>query len=221
MSFNLYINGYPQDTSVYVNYKTSVNGNSYVGTIKIAQINKTFNISSSSGGVQFTGLEPGSSYLVEGQIDIYNITTSTDEEGNETTQYVYVGGYVSNLTIYTRPSPTTGYDGFNSFQKDNTIQSVNGLTSTVWNNWVIYLQQWLSWKNQSNYYSTYNNHYQAQYNPGLKVNSGDLITADLMNKAWKATGYNGNKVMKDITLITAQIFKDLANASYKHPVTGT
>ena len=101
-----------------------------------------------------------------------------------------------SYNIYTPPTAFTDYN----FSSGTTIQSKEGLSASKVSNWCTHAGKYLSWRDQDNKYGTVN----------CNVSSGDLITAEWYNKC--ADIVDSSLRVNPGDLITADAFIKLGAA---------
>lgn len=104
-----------------------------------------------------------------------------------------------SLTVYAKPKTFSWNSGVES---DKTIETSAGLTASKWNELVTKVGQRKNWEAQSSGHSY----------SSAEVNAGDLITATIFNIIAGALGLPGVSGGKTGTIISAQLFKNLATA---------
>lgn len=125
---------------------------------------------------------------------------STPTSGSSSSTTHTVGTATSNtITVYGKPS---AFSWGANVKEEETIQSSTGLSVTKWNELVTKTGQWVSWRNQGDYYGDYDS---------AKASSGDIIRAWQHETIRGALGAGGGTTNSG-DLITAEHFLRLETA---------
>lgn len=167
--------------------------------------------SGTSGTKTVSSLTQGAATTISATLTItcneYYYTREKTEDGytpweHQRTREYTLKTETASIVVYTRPGVFSEFDG----SKDQLINAVINSTSAA--NWNTHCGKYLSWKNQANKYGTVT----------IAFPAGQLITATWFNSLRTACGATETQVpvaVKDVTLITADIFKKLGAAISK------
>ena len=207
---------YPSDNGTSTSTGDTSNGTktsiSYSNTIWAWKFSDGGTASMKEPSYKFTGLSTGVKNTISATLTVtctkttttttYSTPEATESNPNPTTttststssSAYTIGSASASQVVYTQPNSF-------SFGCSTGDYIADYATAANWNKLADQVGKYKSWRNQSDYYSSYNS---------LKVSSGDWITANVYNSMASACGTSS--VTANSTLISAALFEALADA---------